>query len=50
LYNNAEIAVIAWDRFNDFIDGEQNNLDFPCKFTKTKDHVRSFAPNTLKHP
>jgi hypothetical protein len=50
LYNNAEITIIPWDCLNDFIEGEQNNLDFPYKFMKTKDHVRSFAPNTLRHP
>jgi hypothetical protein len=36
LYNNAEISVIPWDWLDDFIEGEQNNLDFPCKFMKTK--------------
>jgi hypothetical protein len=50
LYNNVEIAIIPWDRHNDFIGGEQNNFDFLCKFTRTKDHIKSSAPNTLKHP
>jgi len=50
LYNNAEIAVIPWDRLKDFIEGDQNNFDFQCKFVKTKDHIRSSTPNTLTHP
>jgi hypothetical protein len=29
LYNSAKIAIIQWDHLNDFIEGEQNNLDFP---------------------
>jgi hypothetical protein len=49
LYNNAEIAIIPWDHLDDFIEGEQNNLDFLCKFMKTKEHVKSFSPNTLRH-
>jgi hypothetical protein len=50
LYNSAKIAIIPWDCFNDFIEGEQNNFNFPCEFTRTKDQARSFAPNTLTHP
>jgi hypothetical protein len=50
LYNNAEIAIIPRDCLNDFIEGKQNNFDFPCKFMKTKDHIRSSTPNTLTHP
>jgi hypothetical protein len=46
LYNSDEIAVIPWYRFNDFIEGKQNNFDFLCKFMKTKNDARSFAPNT----
>ncbi len=49
LYTNAEIAVIPWDCLEDFVEGEQNNPNFPCKFTRTKDHFRSSAPNTLTH-
>jgi hypothetical protein len=49
LYNSAEIAIIPWDHFNDFIEGKQNNLDIWCKFTRTKNHARLFAPNTLTH-
>jgi hypothetical protein len=49
LHNNAEIAIIPWDHLDDFIEGELNNLDFLCKFMKTKKHVKSFAPNTLRH-
>ncbi len=49
LYTNAKIAVIPWDCLKDFIEGEQNNPNFPCKFIRTKDHVRSSAPNTLMH-
>jgi hypothetical protein len=50
LYNNAEIAIIPWDHMEDFVREEQNNLNFPCKFTRTKDHVKLSAPNTLTHP
>ncbi len=50
LYNTVEIAIIPWDRLNDFIEGEQNNLNFSCKFMRTKDHIRSSTPNTLTHP
>ncbi len=49
LYSNVEIAIIPSDHLNDFIEGEQNNFDSLCKFTKTKNHVRSYAPNTLTH-
>ncbi len=33
LYRVAKIIVIPWNRLEDFVEGEQNNPDFPCKFT-----------------
>ncbi len=49
-YNHIEIAVISWDQFKDFLQGEQNYLEFPCKFTRTKEHKICNPPNTLTHP
>jgi len=49
-YTNVEIAVVPWDRLEDFVEWEQNNPNFPCKFMKTKDHVKSSTPNTWTHP
>ncbi len=31
--------MIPWDYLQDFMDGEQENENFLCKFNKTKDHV-----------
>ncbi len=50
LYREVEIVVIPWSRLEDFVEGEQNNLDFPCKFTRTKDHFRSSTLCTLTYP
>jgi hypothetical protein len=36
LYREAEIAVIPWSQLEDFVEGEQNNLDLLCKFIKKK--------------
>jgi len=49
-YNHTEIAVISWDQIKDFVQGEQNYLEFPCKFTRTKEHQIYNPPNTLTHP
>ena len=29
-----DLAVIPWGRLQDFVDGENNNPKFPCRFTK----------------
>jgi hypothetical protein len=50
LYNNVEIAIIPWDHLEDFVREKQNNPNFPCKFMRTKDHVRSSTPNISMHP
>jgi hypothetical protein len=42
--------MIPWDYLQDFVDGEQDNENFLCKFNKTKEHVWSSASNTLTHP
>jgi hypothetical protein len=28
------VVVIPWERLQDFVDGENNNPEFPCRFTK----------------
>jgi hypothetical protein len=38
LYKHIKTRIIPWDRFEDFVQGEQNYLEFPCKFTRTKEH------------
>jgi hypothetical protein len=50
LYIHVEIIVIPWERLEDFVEGEHNNEDFPCKFTRTKNYSRSSTPNSLSHP
>jgi hypothetical protein len=50
LHDHIEIMDIPWDRFEDFVQGEQNNLKFPCKFTSTKEHKNFNPSNTLTHP
>ena len=31
-YINSQIAAITWDRLEDFVQREQQNSNFPCKF------------------
>jgi hypothetical protein len=50
LYKHIEIAVIPWDQLEDFVQGEQKNPKFPCKFTRTKEHKLCNPSNTLTHP
>jgi hypothetical protein len=45
-----QIAIIPWDRLQDFVQGEQSNLELPCKFTKTKEHKLCNPRKTLTHP
>jgi hypothetical protein len=42
--------LIPWDHFEDFVQGEQNNLEFLCKFISTKEHKNCNPLNTLTHP
>ncbi len=49
LYKQTEIAVIPWEQLEDFVQGEQNNLEFPCKFIKKKKHKLCNPLNTLMH-
>jgi hypothetical protein len=49
-YNHTENRIISWDQLKDFVQGEQNYLEFPCKFTRTKEHKICNPPNTLTHP
>jgi len=50
LYKEAKTTVIPWNQLEDFVEGEQNNPKFPCKFTRTKNHINSSALSTLAHP
>ncbi len=50
LYKEVKIGVVPWNRLKDFVEGEQNNPNFPCKFTRIKDHIRSSTPSMLTHP
>jgi hypothetical protein len=49
LYREAEIAMIPWSRLEDFVEGEQNNPNYPFKFTRTKDHIKSSVLGMLTH-
>ncbi len=50
LYTHVEITVIPWECVEDFVEGEHNNVNFPCKFTRTKNYFKSSTPNSLSHP
>ena len=45
---SSKLAIIFWDRLDDFIKGEQSHPDFPCKYTK--ETVRKNLPNSLRSP
>ena len=47
-YKTSKVAVIFWDRLDDFIQGEQHHPLYPCKFTK--ETIRVNGPNTLRKP
>ena len=47
-YKTSKIAVIFWDRLDDFIQGEQHHPLYPCKFTK--ETIRVNGPNSLAFP
>lgn len=44
----VKVAVISWDRLNDFIEGEQTDPQFPTTFTR--EVMKKQAPATLSHP
>jgi hypothetical protein len=50
LYRESKIVMIPSNWLEDIVEGEQNNLDFFCKFTRTKNHIRLFAASMLSHP
>ncbi len=49
LYKQTQIVIFPWDQLQDCVQGEHNNLEFPCKFTRTKEHKLCNPPNTLTH-
>ena len=48
-----DLAIISWERLQDFVDGENNNPEFPCRFTKEtmernpQGSVKLVRPNTF---
>ena len=48
IHKTSLLATILWDRLDDFIKGEQQHPQFPCKFTK--DIVRVNLPHSLRTP
>jgi hypothetical protein len=50
LYKEVKIAMMPWNQLEVFVEGDKNNPNFPCKFTKTKDHIRLSALGMLTHP
>ena len=48
LHKTSMLAVILWDRLEDFIQGEQQHPHFPYKFTKGI--VRVNLPHSLRTP
>ncbi len=48
LQKTSKLAVILWDRLEDFINGEQQHPEFPCTFNKTR--VRVNLPHSLRTP
>ena len=47
-YRTSKVAKIFWDRLADFIQGEQHDPLYPCKFTK--ETLRVNGPNSLRKP
>lgn len=47
-YKSSKLAIILWDRLDNFIKGEQNHPHFPCKYTK--ETMRVNLPNSLRSP
>lgn len=48
IQKNSKLAVILWDRLQDFIQGEQQHPHFPCNFTK--EIIRVNLPHSLRTP
>ena len=47
-YKSSKLAIILWDRLDDFIKGEEHHPHAPCKYTK--EIVRVNLPNSLRSP
>jgi hypothetical protein len=48
IHKTSMLAVILWDRLQDFITREQQHPQFPCNFTK--EIVRVNLPHSLRTP
>lgn len=48
IQKTSKLAVILWDRLEDFIKGEQQHPHFPCTFNKNI--VRVNLPHSLRAP
>jgi len=48
IQKTSKLAVILWDRLEDFIKGEQQHPQFPCTFNKNI--VRVNLPHSLRTP
>jgi hypothetical protein len=44
----SEVAVVPWDRLQDFVDGEQSSKTYPCKFLKGI--TKRNPPGSLERP
>jgi hypothetical protein len=47
-YKSSKLAIILWKILDDFIEGEQTNPRFSCKYTKKT--MRVNLPNSLRPP
>ena len=47
-HKGSRMALIIWDRLEDFISGEQNHTLYPCKFNA--EVIRRNLPNSLRSP
>ena len=45
-----DVAVIPWERLHDFVDGENNNPEFPCRFTKEMLKINPLGSVKLVRP
>ena len=48
LHKNSKLAVILWERLDDFISGEEHHPLYPCKFNV--EVIRRNLPNSLRSP
>ena len=47
-HKGSRMALILWDRLDDFISGEQNHTLYPCRFNV--EVIRRNLPNSLRSP